>query len=241
MDMMNYLNYESAEPLYRQLANRLKEEMDNGIFPAGNKLPTENELVETYKVSRVTVRKALDSLTQQGYLERRPGKGTFVAEKKIQRELSGVIGFTEMCRMMGCTPGSRVVKLSKEYPSEKDAQRLQISEDSQIVVLERVRSADGEPVVIECCKFSEDFMFLMQENLADASLYELIQRKKNIHFSKSVKKLDIVYATGQEGRFLGVTKGYPLLRIESVVEDSTGTFRHLSKQLCIGDKFKLMV
>ena len=81
----------------------------------------------------------------------------------------------------------------------------------------------------------------MQENLEDISLYDLIQRKKNIHFSKSVKTLDIVYATSQEGRFLGVAKGYPLLRIESVVEDSTGVFRHLSQQLCIGDKFKLMV
>lgn len=241
MNTMNSLNSESAEPLYRQLADKLKKEMDDGIFLAGSKLPTENELVETYKVSRVTVRKALDSLTQQGYLERRSGKGTFVAEKKIQRELSGVIGFTEMCRMMGCVAGSKVIKLSKEYPSEQDAQQLRISEDSQIVVIERVRSADGEPVVIEHCKFPEDFLFLMQENLADASLYDLIQRKKNIHFSKSVKTLDIVYATSQEGRFLGVAKGYPLLRIESVVEDSTGIFRHLSKQLCIGDKFKLMV
>lgn len=241
MNTMNSLNSESAEPLYRQLADKLKKEMDDGILLAGSKLPTENELVETYKVSRVTVRKALDSLTQQGYLERRSGKGTFVAEKKIQRELSGVIGFTEMCRMMGCIPGSKVIKLSKEYPSEKDAQQLRISEDSQIVVIERVRSADGVPVVIERCKFPEDFLFLMQENLEDISLYDLIQRKKNIHFSKSVKTLDIVYATSQEGRFLGVTKGYPLLRIESVVEDSTGVFRHLSKQLCIGDKFKLMV
>ena len=102
MDMKNHLNSESAEPLYRQLAGKLKKEMDDGTFSAGSKLPTENELVETYKVSRVTVRKALDSLTQQGYLERRSGKGTFVAEKKIQRGLSGVIGFKLPVRTARC-------------------------------------------------------------------------------------------------------------------------------------------
>ena len=235
------LNNSSAEPLYRQLECLLKEKIENGSVLAGSKLPTENELVTAYHVSRVTVRKALDALSQQGYLERRSGKGTFVAEKKLQRTLDGVTSFSQMCREMGCVPGGKTVRRSIELASEKETGLLGLPEDSQILVMERVRYADGQPVVLEVTKFTEDFLFLMNEDLTDSSLYELVEKKRGIRFTKSVKTVDIVYATSQEARFLGISKGYPLLRIESVAEDTTGVYRHLSKQLCIGDKFKLRV
>lgn len=235
------LNSESAEPLYRQLEKLLREDIETGILSAGSKLPTENELVSMYSVSRVTVRKALDELSQQGYLERRSGKGTYVAEKKLQRALDGVTSFTTICREMGCIPGGKTVRRSIELASEKEARQLGVPEDSQILSMERVRYADGQPVVLELTKFTEDFLFLMNEDLTDRSLYELLNEKRGIRFTKSIKTVDIVYANSQEAKFLGVAKGYPLLRIESVPEDATGTKRHLSKQLCIGDKFKLKV
>ena len=235
------LNSESVEPLYRQLETLLREDIETGKLPAGSKLPTENELVAMYSVSRVTVRKALDALSQQGYLERRSGKGTYVAEKKLQRALDGVTSFTTICREMGCIPGGKTVRRSIELASEKEARQLGVPEDSQILSMERVRYVDGQPVVLELTKFTKDFLFLMNEDLTDRSLYELLNEKRGIRFTKSIKTVDIVYANSQEAKFLGVAKGYPLLRIESVAEDETGAVRHLSKQLCIGDKFKLRV
>ena len=79
------LNNTIATPLYKQLEEKLQKEIETGERPAGSRLPTENELSETYNVSRVTVRKALAGLSELGYLYRKSGKGTFVAEKKIQR------------------------------------------------------------------------------------------------------------------------------------------------------------
>lgn len=235
------LNSDSVQPLYRQLENLLKEDIETGKLPSGSKLPTENELVSMYSVSRVTVRKALDALSQQGYLERRPGKGTYVAEKKLQRTLDGVSSFSQVCREMGCVPGGKTIRRSIELASEKEAQQLGIPEDSQILVMERIRYADGQPVVLEVTKFSENFLFLMREDLSDRSLYEILDKKCGVRFTKSIKTVDIVYANAKEAKFLGIAKGYPLLRIESVAEDATGSIRHLSKQLCIGDKFKLRV
>ena len=75
------LNNTIAKPLYKQLEDQLKEEIDTGKRKAGSRLPTENELSTTYNVSRVTVRKALAGLSELGYLDRKSGKGTFVAEK----------------------------------------------------------------------------------------------------------------------------------------------------------------
>ena len=76
------LNNTIATPLYKQLEEKLQKEIETGERPAGSRLPTENELSETYNVSRVTVRKALAGLSELGYLYRKSGKGTFVAEKK---------------------------------------------------------------------------------------------------------------------------------------------------------------
>ena len=89
------LNNTIATQLYKQLEEKLQHEIETGERPAGSRLPTENELSETYHVSRVTVRKALAGLSELGYLDRKSGKGTFVAEKKLHRSITEVISFTD--------------------------------------------------------------------------------------------------------------------------------------------------
>ena len=144
------LNNTIAKPLYKQLEDQLKEEIDTGKRKAGSRLPTENELSTTYNVSRVTVRKALAGLSELGYLDRKSGKGTFVAEKRIQRNISkGVTGFSEMCRTMGAVPGAKTIKIAIEDPTEKDMELMHITPDKKILVLERIRYADEKPVLLK--------------------------------------------------------------------------------------------
>ena len=230
-----------STPLFQQLANTLRTAIETGEYPAGSRLPTENELCQKYSVSRVTVRKALDELSHSEFLVRKPGKGTFVAEKKFQRGLSGVLGYSEMCRRMGYEPGAHTIRIGLEDPSEDDAANLHLAKEEQMLVVERLRLADGNPVMLEVNKFPEKFFFLFNENLNDVSLYETIQKKTGIVFTRSSKLLEIVFANYQESRYLGVSKGHPLLSIKSTVQDDSGENRHLSHQLCIADKFKLMV
>lgn len=231
-----------ATPLYKQLEEMLLSEIESGALKPGVRIPTENELSEQYHVSRVTVRKALSALADAGYLERKSGKGTFVAEKKMQRSLSSaVLSFSEMCRMMNKVPGARILKIALEEPTSKEAELMNLNEGENIVVIERIRYADGNPILLETNKFPENFSFLFNENLNDTSLYEILRTKYNINLERSTKTLDIVFATSQEAKALGITKGYPLLRISSVIHDSTSSFTHLSLQLCIGDKYKIIV
>lgn len=230
-----------STPLFKQLADTLRSAIDNGEYPAGSRLPTENELCQRYSVSRVTVRKALDELSHGEYLVRKPGKGTFVAEKKFQRSLSGVLGYSEMCRRMGYEPGARTIRIGLEEPSEEDIAQLGLAKDEQMLVVERLRLADGDPVMLEINKFPEKFFFLFNEDLNNASLYEVIRQRTGIVFTHSSKLLEIVFATYKESRYLNVSKGHPLLSIKSTVHDDTDENRHLSHQLCIADKFKLMV
>lgn len=235
------LNNTIATPLYKQLEEKLQHEIEHGERPAGSRLPTENELSEAYNVSRVTVRKALSGLSEQGYLYRKSGKGTFVAEKKIQRGITnGVLCFTEMCNMMGATAGAKITKIALEDPTEKETALMSLGKDERILVLERIRYADGKPVQLELNKFPESFSFLFSENLNDSSLYEVL-RRHNIVLDHSQKTLDIVFANAKEAKALGISNGYPLLRIESVIHDVDNTITNLCRQLCIGDKFKFII
>lgn len=231
-----------ATPLYKQLEELLLTEIETGKRKPGSKIPTENELSEQYHVSRVTVRKALAALDEQGYLERKSGKGTFVAEKKMQRAISSAaLSFSKMCELMNTKPGAKTIKIALEDPIPKEIQLMNLNEGEKIVVVERIRYADSKPVLLECNKFPECFSFLFSENLNDSSLYEILKNNHNIIFDHSSKTIDITFASSKEAKLLGITKGYPLLRIDSVVHDSTSSITQLCLQLCIGDKYKLIV
>ena len=200
----------------------------------------ENELSETYHVSRVTVRKALAGLSELGYLDRKSGKGTFVAEKKLHRSITEVISFTDMCRMMNATAGAKTIKIALEEPSEREIKEMSLKPGEKILVLERIRYMDDEPVIIELNKFPESFSFLFGEDLNDTSLFEVL-KKHNIILDHSRKTLDIIFASPQEAKALNINKGYPLLRIKSTIHDVENTITNLCQQLCIGDKFTFIV
>lgn len=231
-----------STPLYKQLEDLILTKINDGTLSAGSKLPTENELSEQYHVSRVTVRKALAALNSQGYLEKKSGKGTFIAEKKLQRPLSSaVLSFSKMCQLMNVKSGAKTIKIAIEEPTLEETELLNLNEGEKILIIERIRYADNEPVLLESNKFPESFNFLFGEDLNNSSLYEILKNKHNIIFDHSSKTIDITFASSNVAKTLGITKGYPLLRINSIVHDSTSTYTQLCLQLCIGDKYKLIV
>ena len=184
------LNNTIATPLYKQLEEKLQHEIETGERPAGSRLPTENELSETYHVSRVTVRKALAGLSELGYLDRKSGKGTFVAEKKLHRSITEVISFTDMCRMMNATAGAKTIKIALEEPSEREIKEMSLKPGEKILVLERIRYMDDEPVIIELNKFPESFSFLFGEDLNDTSLISsslLLRKQRRLILIKVIR------------------------------------------------------
>mgnify|MGYP001370322394 CR=1 FL=1 len=131
--------------------------------------------------------------------------------------------------MMNATAGAKTIKIALEEPSEREIKEMSLKPGEKILVLERIRYMDDEPVIIELNKFPESFSFLFGEDLNDTSLFEVL-KKHNIILDHSRKTLDIIFASPQEAKALNINKGYPLLRIKSTIHDVENTITNLCQR-----------
>ena len=134
--------------LHSQLHDTLLAKIRSGEYKPGEKLPTEAQLIETYGVSRMTVRRALDDLRRDGLVERKPALGTFVTEPSLNAQISGLHSLTDEITALGLKPSSILLDLQYPAASKEVSQQLQISEGSEVLRLDRVRSADGRPFYV---------------------------------------------------------------------------------------------
>lgn len=235
---MEHNTTDDSLPLYAQMANQLRFDIENEKYKKGEKIPTEKELCDIYHVSRVTVRNALDELSKEHLLIRRQGKGTFIAHEKFRRDISRGSSFTQICIANNQIPGAKVIKSLIEDANEADRAELKLPDKSKIIVIERIRYADNIPVALEISRFPERFSFLLSEDLNNTSLINLLFEKYNIAFECSSKVIELVYASYEMSRYLSVADCYPLIFISSLSVDSDGIPAHRSLQYVVGDKFK---
>lgn len=238
---MNQPDTTSAMPLYKQLEEALKAAILSGEFKPGQQIPTENDLSASWNISRVTVRKALDTLTKEKMLTRVSGKGTFVSEEKFQRSMTGIMSFSELCRSQGRRPGSRTIKSVFESANSDIRERLNMNKDEKAVVLERIRFADDVPVSLETVWFPPCFAFLINEDLNNHSLYDILRNKHNLWFTHSTKEIELIYASFDVAHYLGVNEGHPLISIKSEMVDNHQEMSCISHQLVVGDKLRFTV
>ncbi|MDO4484204.1 MAG: GntR family transcriptional regulator [Clostridia bacterium] len=233
------LKTESSSPLYRQLITRLRDDIEGGVFPMGSKIPPEMTLCDTYGVSRVTVRKALAELTQDGLLIRRRGKGTFVSMPRICRNLKDVNSFHQSCRMMGREPSVRVMKVQRVVPEDNIALALGLEEDEQAIETVRLCEADGMPVSLEINDFPPRYSFLLEEDLT-GSLYAAL-KSHGIEPDQATHDITLCYASPQQAKYLGLESGSALLSLHEVIYDQNGGVIHVSQQYIRGDRFTFRI
>src|SRR2546425_4060516 len=133
----------SKQVLTRQRVLELIDQLQ-----VGEAIPSERRLSTDLGISRLTLRAALDDLVRDGYLERRHGSGTFVSEPKIAQQLT-LTSFSEDMRRRGMTPGSRTIELQTVSAGATLGRALNISPDTRVVRMQRLRLADGEPMALE--------------------------------------------------------------------------------------------
>ena len=143
------MSVSTKKTLYYRLKQTILTWIENGEYPPGSLLPSESQLQKNFNISRTTVRLALKELTQEGYLVRRPGKGTFIAQMKLESGPRRLLSFTQEMGALGYQVKNQVVSVDRELPAMKTADKLQISSNQAVWRVERVRLANGKPIVTE--------------------------------------------------------------------------------------------
>ena len=233
------LEKKSQSPLYQQLMTRLKNDILAGVYPAGGRIPSEEVLCNTYFVSRVTVRKALLDLVQEGLLVRRQGKGTFVADKRLQRDLQHITSFSAACQMNGSIASSKILSIDFVPAHAEDVERLNVPAEESVLEICRVRLCDGEPVMLEINRFPSRYAFLEHENLLH-SLYGLLKTHGVIP-SHAVHDISLGHATPLVSKHLGTPLGEALLILDQTVLDQQSLPLHTSRQWIRGDKYTFRI
>src|SRR6478672_6897720 len=136
----------SRSPLYERVESVLAGDIADGSLPPETQLPSEDGLVERFKVSRTTVRKAIQNLVERGLVEVRRGKGTFVTQPKITQELTELTGFVEDLQALGRTPTARLLDKRIVAADEAIAHHLALAPGTLVVRIQRVRLSDGMPL-----------------------------------------------------------------------------------------------
>ncbi len=225
-------------PLYFQLKELLREKIASGEWKPGDMVPSERELSEQYHISRMTARQALRELAIEGILRREPGRGTFVAEPKIEHGLTRLTGFTEDMKARGLKPGAKVIRLALIEPPALARQALQISPDKKIVLLERLRLAGGEPIALETSHlYFNGVENLLTEDFENNSLYQLLSEKYHITPARAVQQIGADLCSHREQELLQIPEGAPVLRNKRVTYDVWGRPFEYTESAYRGDRY----
>jgi len=211
------LDKTSFVPLYYQLADHLRDKMINNTLRIGEPIPSENELIRQYGISRGTVREALRILSREGLIERQKGVGTFVTSQKIEHDTGNVMSFSRIMLLTGRTPSAKVLEAREFSAPGFVCSKLRLSGDDRIVFIKRLRYGDEEALLIEHSYFRLDVGHkLMNEDL-HRSLYRTLQEKYGYELSKSEHTIEASTAEEEDAELLGIEVGRPVLILSRLV------------------------
>lgn len=208
-------------PRYEQLYRHLLAAITAGEMAAQSQLPPERELAEVAGVSRVTVRKAVAQLVEDGVLEQRRGAGTFVCapRSKMEHSLSALLSFTEYMRQRGKTSTSRILQRGLFPPSPDEQMALGLASAEPLARVERLRFADDVPMALERSSLPRDI--LPDPNIVDVSLYDVL-RARGTAPTRAVQRITAVNVMGEDARLLNLSEGAAVLRIDRTAYLPTG-------------------
>lgn len=231
------LNNDSSTPLYTQLKQAIMEDINRGVYAPNEKLPTETELCGKYGVSRITVRKAVLDLVEEGYLIRQQGKGTFVKQPKVKRELIAVNGYSEHMVASGKIPHQKVISYELCTASEDIAQKLQIPIESNILVLKRVFFDEDQPLTLDIAHYSLDLFPNLNEFVHDStSMHAVLKKQYRITPFRNTKLINVVLATVKEAEHLQCNAGDPIYEIQKTAFNASGQPIYYSLLLMPADR-----
>jgi GntR family transcriptional regulator len=206
----------------------------------GDAIPSERHLAGDLGVSRLTVRAALDDLVREGYLMRRRGAGTFVAEPKVAKGMT-ISSFSDDMRQRGLTPGSRTLDLQVVPAGARLGRILHVSPAEPVIVAKRLRLANGEPMAIELLHVRESLLpGLTATDLEEESFYDLLPRRYGIEIVGGEEAVEPTVTDDEESEILGVPLHSPALLFERITRAPDGEIVEFTVSTYRGDRYRIV-
>lgn len=218
------LQRETSDPLYLQIKNALTAQIQAGQLQAHQRLPSERELSDTFHVSRMTARQALQAMVWHGAAYARVGKGTFVAEPKIDQQSQSLSDFSEDVRGRGGRPSSRVLD-ARTLPAGVDvAAALGLTLGAPVAMLVRVRLFDGTPLAVESAYLPAALVpGIFSHDFSVESLYEVLARDYGLILTSAEQSIEAVLADPRELELLVLTSPSAVLKMQRLSKTAEGT------------------
>ena len=231
----------SPIPIYYQLEQNIKTQIEKELLKPGDLLPSEREYGEKYEISRITVRQAITNLVNERILYRVKGKGTFVMEQKLEQGLQGLTSFTEDMKARGMTAG--VILLSFNIvPADKSlAEQLGIENQALVYEIKRIRLAEGTPMALERTYISTKKVVGLNEEAVKNSLYEYIEKTLQLKIASGVQLIEAAIANEEEVLHLQIEKSSPILLMQRLTTLDDGTIFEVVKSSYRADCYQFKV
>lgn len=202
-------------PLYAQLEAQIAAGIANGDFPVGTRLPTEDDLIKRFNVSRTTVRKAIQNLAGRALVEIRRGTGTFVTQPRITQELTELTGFVEDMQALGHEPTARLIDRTVVVANDEVARQLALAAGTRVMRIRRVRLANRVAMSLD-----ETYLPLeigekiVTHDLEVEPIFTLLEQRYGIALVDAEYRLEAASANQEVAAALDIDAGSPIFLIE---------------------------
>lgn len=233
------LTENNKTPLYFQLKEQIKKDIIEGRYKEGDLIPSEREFHELYNISSTTIRRAMNDLVQDEYLERKPGKGTYVRLPKIRRNLRKIIGFTRNILEMGMTPTTRVLELGIIPANIYARERLGLKQGELIYRLKRLRFADDIPMLLEERYIRVDLCPNLDRRPLTGSLWKVFEQDYDLKPVRHLQGVKITDLSPESAHLLTIPEDSQAFLIRGITFVADNTPLECEKSIYRTDKYDL--
>lgn len=228
------------EKKYMQIYRDLAKKIEQGVWPRNSLLPSENDLTEMYGTSRETIRKALNLLSNNGYIQKVRGKGSIVINvHRLSFPVSGIASFKELAEKLGLESKTIVHELGY-IDSNEIRNKLQVDVNEKIWHVTRIRDIGGEKVILDKDFFNETFVPLLSKSICEDSIYEYIENHLRLAIGYAVKEIIVEEVTDEDRELLDLQKFEHLVVIRSFVYLDDSSLFQYTESRHRPDKFRFV-
>ncbi|PEN15285.1 GntR family transcriptional regulator [Longibacter salinarum] len=231
------MELESGRPRHEQISDYLREQIETGVYEVDEKLPSEKQLGTTFDVSRVTVRRALQTLEHEGYIYRRQGLGSFVEERHETQGLVRLTDFAQDMAQAGLEASSRVTHFEPEKVPGYVASRLDQDLDARLVRLDRLRLGDGAPIAFDRTWMPAFYASLLDgHDLEHETIYGILEQDYDIPITRGHYRITAANAPDDVASHLDVSPGTAVLVIERTSCSRGGKYVYFQRRYYRSDR-----